>query len=81
MNEKLKSCPFCGGEAAIYSGVTSYHPPVPKAYVYCKECYVATMTFEDMKNDGAHFQKAIEAWNRRANENDTHDQTWRTIRL
>lgn len=69
---ELKPYPFCGGEAAIYSGVTrDYYPPFPKANVYCKECYVATRTFEDMKNDGAHLQKAIEAWNRRADENDT----------
>lgn len=50
-NEKLKSCPFCGGEAKIMQA----HNP----YVICTKCHVSTPMFS-WKAD------AIAAWNRRA---------------
>ena len=39
--EELKKCPFCGGEAAlkIHYG---FDEKVISAFVYCKECGVAT---------------------------------------
>ena len=58
--EELKKCPFCGGEAAlkIHYG---FDEKVISAFVYCKECGVATR------------RCALEAtargmWNRRVEE-------------
>lgn len=52
--EKLKPCPFCGGEAELYENY--YHG----CNIYCLECGVE---FEcDSK------EEAIEAWNRRVSD-------------
>ena len=54
--EKLKSCPFCGGEARVTGseslGSVNYY------YVYCTECNTCT-------DEYAGRQSAIEAWNKR----------------
>lgn len=56
---KLKPCPFCGGEAAIYKN------EIMKTFcVYCTSCYGKTAALFDKEND------AVEAWNRRINENE-----------
>ena len=52
----LKPCPFCGGKAFIMS----YHS-IKDAYCICKSCKVR------MPNSPTR-QKAIEAWNRRAED-------------
>ena len=61
MNEELKRCPFCGGEAKLISGIGRF-------YVICSD---------DLDVNGAHCafamgsilydtrEKAIAAWNRR----------------
>ena len=54
MTEKLKKCPFCGGEAR-----TAWQETLDLWYVLCKRCGVTT----DFKRERA---EAIEAWNRRA---------------
>lgn len=59
---KLKPCPFCGGEATIYTVVWGRY------VVGCEtgKCYCNTMT-----HDLPIFideQEAIEAWNRRADD-------------
>lgn len=58
MSNKLKPCPFCGGEAKIYRGAfESYRAE-------CKKCGVATMLCLDApKNSGE--LEAIEIWNKR----------------
>lgn len=63
---ELKPCPFCGGEAAFYTGADNCVPRHATAFVYCKECRSATRLFTDVKNDGAFITAAGEAWNRRA---------------
>lgn len=55
---ELKPCPFCGGEAKWY-----FKKPI--GLIGCGECGAIPFTYsanheEDVK------QKAIEAWNRRA---------------
>ena len=50
--EELKPCPFCGGEAEDF-GVDVF-------WVTCKNCHIGTESFDTL-------QEAIEAWNRRAN--------------
>lgn len=47
---ELKPCPFCGGEAELYSGGIKY--------VLCKECLA---TSNDFKTEA----EAIKAWNTR----------------
>lgn len=53
---KLKPCPFCGGEVAIRRGFTQY----------CIKCfYCEAVTSFDRAEDNDSVEKAIEAWNRR----------------
>ena len=63
MNDKLKPCPFCGGEAALHKIAFFKH----EAYVRCKTCGVRTLEFSSATMEDAKL-KAIEAWNRRAGE-------------
>ena len=56
MSEKLKACPFCGGEAFVHI----LGNEIAKGYyIACDECGVKTIVF-------GYETKAIEAWNRRA---------------
>jgi Lar family restriction alleviation protein len=52
MTEKLKLCPFCGGEAQIYSAYDSTH---------CVQCTVCGITTLHTRNKA----DAIAVWNRR----------------
>ena len=60
MMNKLKPCPFCGGNA------NTYHNPftVAEHYVSCNNCNAKTDVYFKKK-------QAIEAWNRRANDEQT----------
>lgn len=73
MNEKLKPCPFCGGEAEIY-------PEVDRTmgkfwYIRCKRCYSRGSgiyeSVRELEPEEEHaaitgaWEKATEAWNRR----------------
>ena len=53
MTEKLKPCPFCGGEAEV-EGERIF-------WVSCQKCWVETSSFNTL-------EEAIEAWNRRVCE-------------
>ena len=64
MTEKLKSCPFCGGEAVLYDGGRKFF------CVRCKRCRVRTDSFitglDGVPYDELAAQSlAVEAWNRR----------------
>ena len=52
MCQKLKSCPFCGGEAKLYESVVSY-------FVRCNDCRASVR--------GTSEKEVIANWNRRAN--------------
>lgn len=62
MAEKLKPCPFCGGEAELVNidaaGVQGIPDPVT---VCCKECKCSTNWFSKE-------WEAIDAWNSRASD-------------
>lgn len=55
MMEKLKPCPFCGGEAKVMDRGFPH-------WVYCTKCYAKV-------HGGTRDEKdSIEAWNRRTND-------------
>lgn len=58
MNEKLKPCPFCGGEAEI----TKTYAFDYYFYVGCQRCRVETGYYDTE-------EEAINAWNTRVEEN------------
>lgn len=57
MSDKLKPCPFCGGEAILRMQNADYIPDM-----YAVECHSCKYITDFYTNSG----KAIEAWNRRA---------------
>ena len=59
MTEKLKPCPFCGGEAMIISEINYHH-------VRCVKCFTITDWYKTK-------EEAIEAWNTRADSQ--HENT------
>ena len=65
---ELKPCPFCGGEAKIYATTTGTFPNHAKHYCYCEKCFASGQSFSDFTNDGSSVFDAIEAWNRRADD-------------
>lgn len=56
---ELKPCPFCGGAAKLI-----LHNSI--GGVRCPECGVLGACFMDKFTQGDGLQKAVEAWNRRA---------------
>lgn len=70
MNEdELKTCPFCGGEAAINAFFGEQGEYV---YVTCRGCGAG--------GPGSRRDAAIAAWNRRAPPPATGDEARRTLR-
>lgn len=61
----LKRCPFCGGEAELAFGGNGSHEAKGLSFVKCKDCGAIGQKFE-VSHRYASDQKAIEAWNRRA---------------
>ena len=59
MSDKLKTCPFCGGEAEIVKP-TPYSP----WNIGCKECGCVLFTRYKLQ------RKAIEEWNVRATDDE-----------
>lgn len=59
---ELKPCPFCGGRAVLVQVNR-------KNYVICDDC--GAKSFEYSQHDDYFDARAIRAWNRRANENET----------
>lgn len=67
MTDKLKPCPFCGGEAIMYTieahghAIATFMPDYGGGtFIECTEC---TCAIAEESED-----TAIEAWNRRAGE-------------
>jgi len=62
MTEKLKKCPFCGGEAQDYE-VTDYPKEFSKRYsVICNYCGAQITTIYQQRT------QAIHVWNTRVQE-------------
>ena len=60
---ELKPCPFCGGKAVL----EHEHAGAGYSYIRCTECRVKGLTFI-RKFERSSDQEAIEAWNRRAED-------------
>ena len=63
---ELKFCPFCGGKARLFvnGGVR----------VICSKCYAGTKILTDnMGYESNAGETVVEAWNRRAGEEDKHE--------
>ena len=58
---ELKPCPFCGGRAFCRWTDEGMEKESYLFYVECDNCYITTTYFYDK-------EKAIEAWNRRAED-------------
>ena len=67
--DKLKPCPFCGGEAKMETFISRI---LCKDYcavrVYCPGCETTSGEHRDIDYDGAFIQNAINAWNRRCDD-------------
>lgn len=61
-NKILKLCPFCGGKAFVYYSGSPGNGDFSE--VICKKC--------NCRTDRLRGDKAIEAWNRRANDVEVH---------
>jgi len=59
--KELKPCPFCGGKAFV-------RYVMPCSTVQCEKCGASTGVFSDWYEEADGRQKAIYAWNRRAND-------------
>jgi len=70
MSDKLKPCPFCGGEGRIRTDTEKRFRLFPIAWVECTVCDARTKFVVTFWSDGGHIDKAIEAWNRRVSESD-----------
>ena len=81
----LKPCPFCGGEDIRFS-VKTTTINFDRAYhfaMYCRKCncygartlwkYDGKMRRVDIDRNDSFKAQAIEAWNRRAGEEDKHE--------
>ena len=63
MTEKLKPCPFCGAERGLYVLLGGYDACAIEWRIFCDSCKSIVMNERaDTK------EEIIEAWNRRANE-------------
>lgn len=75
MSKELKPCPFCGGEAIIKAANKSYGFTI---WCQCSKCNARTEGYcpntnkenDTMENIEKCKERAIEAWNRRANDED-----------
>lgn len=64
MNNVLKPCPFCGGEADVIEHIFE----IDSTYgLQCKKCKAKTYQFYESE------EKAIESWNRRTGEDEQHE--------
>ena len=70
MEDILKPCPFCGGEAELKR---IQHDKKDNIFIECKSCRCATRIFScdinliprRLKLDDQRFSPIVEAWNRR----------------
>lgn len=69
MDEKLKPCPFCGGEGKLMYGGEGSCTAKGKSFVRCEECGAMSQKFEVSPKYSSD-ELAIRAWNRREQEDE-----------
>ena len=78
---ELKPCPFCGGEAITEGRKTIGNYKSDREYSYVnwivrctnRECFMSGLRMSAFLNELLTEEEAIEAWNRRAGEEDKHE--------
>ena len=66
--EKLKRCPFCGGEAELHHGITGVLQ-ASSSFIRCEKCFCQTDIFV-INTKYSCDEKAIEAWNKRVKDDE-----------
>lgn len=64
---KLKPCPFCGGNAKLVHEEQGITVSYVVSYILCTVCKATSPTFR-ISTEYSSDKKAIEAWNSRAQE-------------
>ena len=64
-SEELRLCPFCGGEAELYTGYQIARTGEYLANVRCRKCGITVPVKVSLVQAEAEAE-AIEAWNRRS---------------
>lgn len=59
ITQKIKPCPFCGGEGRLQAVITESRINQDDYFVKCRECGASTMKYFSKQKE------AIAAWNRR----------------
>ena len=69
--DKLKPCPFCGGEVEERGGQCNYGKKIMTLDLMCRKC--GTLFKFKSKWIEMPYIEAVEAWNRRAGEEEKHE--------
>ena len=65
--DKLKACPFCGGNAQLVTDRVNSNNGKPFSYIFCKDCKAHSYEyFDDAFSGQPCKERAIEAWNKRS---------------
>lgn len=82
--EKLKPCPFCGGEAVLYHQSSKYTDKDGN-YVHCIKCGARTKLFECFNGTGKTHtdtkKEAVEAWQKRADNASEYLKTIEELKM
>ena len=72
MSEKLKPCPFCGGDAKVRTWTDACEL---FAVVKCTQCGAeSNMADDGTKTKGENIADAVASWNKRAGRNETIEE-------
>ena len=71
ITDRLKSCPFCGGEIEERGGQCNYGKKIMTLDLMCRKC--GTLFKFKSKWIENPYREAVESWNRRAGEEEKHE--------
>ena len=66
--KELKRCPFCNGKAEIDVHTSSSKLQMKSGFIRCLDCGSRGQVTYSLTGNNDFIDKAIEAWNRRAEE-------------
>jgi len=77
MSEKLKPCPFCGGDARVRTWTDACEL---FAVVKCTQCGAeSNMADDGTKTKGENIADAVASWNKRAGRNETIEECAKVV--